>query len=75
MYIHENISGVEKKNDDTKRNYFRASNKWNATKDILENDYKLHVLAAKERIQCNYKYNMAIQPQYCFMYVNHLPYV
>ena len=31
-----------------KKSYFYASNKWNATKDMLEHDYKLHVLAANK---------------------------
>lgn len=49
------LSGVEKKNDDTKRSYFGASNRKYATKDMLEYDYKLHVMAAKKRIKRPYK--------------------
>lgn len=56
MYLHiYGLSGVEKKNDQTKKSYFGASNRKNATKDMLEYDYRLHAMAGKKRIKRSYK--------------------
>jgi len=47
-YMKHGFLGVEK-NDDAKRNYFCASNKWDAAKDILVLDYKLYMISMNRR--------------------------
>ena len=41
-------SGVEKHNDDAKRNYF-SSNRWDALADIMMTEYRLEVLQEYSR--------------------------
>ena len=47
--------GVEQNNDVAKGLYFRSSNKWDATTDIIANDYRLHDLRGCERTKRKYR--------------------
>jgi len=47
--------GVEKLNDDTKKIFFRSSNKWDPATDMLANEYKLETLSKHERRKRKYK--------------------
>ena len=49
------LTGTEKKNDEAKKTFFRSSNKWDAAKDILANEYKLNVLSFFKRKKCTYR--------------------
>ena len=53
--------GTEKKNDNAKKNFFRSSNKWDAAKDILVNEYKLDVLSYFERKKHQYRYEEVVE--------------
>ena len=46
---------TEKKNDICKATYFRSSNKWNATNDILMPEQKLDYLKFSARIKRKYR--------------------
>ena len=46
-------SGVEKHNDDAKRNYF-SSNQWDAPADIMMTEYRLEVLQEYSREKRSY---------------------
>jgi len=48
------LIGVEKQNDESKKIYFNSSNKWDAPRDILATDYKLHVLNSIKRTTRKY---------------------
>ena len=50
------MKGVEKKNDDCKRVFFRSSNKWNASADILIHEEKVDQLTVYQRKKRAYKY-------------------
>ena len=47
--------GVEKLNDDTKKTFFRASNKWDPARDMLANEYKMEKLESHSRGKRTYK--------------------
>ena len=47
--------GVEKLNDDTKKKFFRASNKWDPARDMLANEYKMEKLESHSRGKRTYK--------------------
>ena len=47
-------TGVEKNNDDAKRNYF-SSNRWDAASDILETEYRLEKLSSYNRQKRKYE--------------------
>jgi len=44
IYLLHNTVGVEKKNDMAKILYYRKSNKWDYTVDLIQMDYTLHKL-------------------------------
>lgn len=48
------LIGVEKNNDDAKKNY-TSSNKWDTAKDILEKEYKCDEMRKTERTARPYK--------------------
>lgn len=41
--------GVEKNNDDAKKLYFQKSNKWDATRDVLQLEARQYALSGQER--------------------------
>ena len=49
------LTGTEKKNDEAKKTFFRSSNKWDAAKDILTNDYKVNVMSCFKRKRRRYR--------------------
>ena len=56
MYTYTYLcEGVEKNNDDAKKLYFRQSNRWNATQDILEKQYKTDALECHSRKRRSYR--------------------
>jgi len=48
--------GTEKKNDNAKKVFYRSSNKWNAARDILVNEYRLNVMRYFERKKLQYRH-------------------
>ena len=46
MFVSFNNAGVEKNNDDCRRNYF-SSNKWDAPGDILRTEARLEYLSSQ----------------------------
>ena len=47
--------GVEKLNNDAKKKFFRATNKWDPARDMLANEYKMETLESHSRRKRTYK--------------------
>lgn len=55
LTVKEILLGVEQNNDVAKGIYFRSSNKWDATTDILKNEHRMADLSCREKEKRPYK--------------------